>query len=414
MLNVDKLLARSFRILTLSGALALSACGGGGGGGGGGFWAGTGTGTTATSSTGTLRVAMTDAPACGFDNVFVTVEKVRVHSDASADTGAAGWVDITVSPARRIDLLSLTNGVLTTLGQTPLSAGTYQQVRLVLSANGAGNATANAVVPSGGVEQPLDTPSAVQSGIKIIRPFTVAADTLTDLVLDFDACKSIVTRGNGSYGLKPVVTALPSVVSGSVVGVLASAPGAAVYAQRSGQVVKATVADANGNFTLSPIEQSSSVGTVDVVIVPTSANGRATGIIRDVPVTAGASTTLASTNNPISLPSSAIRKVTGTVSPASAQATIRALQSSGARTYEIAATAATVDTGAYSLFATQPALPAAAPVVGNYQTSLPIPLTADAAAAGKYSLQATSTTGAVTTRQADVSAGDLTGQDLQF
>jgi hypothetical protein len=41
-------------------------------------------------------------------------------------------------------------------------------------------------------------------------------------------------------------------------------------------------------------------------------------------------------------------------------------------------------------------------------------LTADAAAAGKYSLQATSTTDAVTTRQADVSAGDLTGQDLQF
>ncbi|MGN5477302.1 DUF4382 domain-containing protein [Cupriavidus basilensis] len=49
------------------------------------------------------------------------------------------------------------------------------------------------MVPTGGTEQALlDTPSAVQSGIKINRPFTVAANTLSDLVLDFDACKSVV------------------------------------------------------------------------------------------------------------------------------------------------------------------------------------------------------------------------------
>lgn len=174
------------------------------------------------------------------------------------------------------------------------------------------------------------------------------------------------------------------------------------------------MADADGNFTLSPIEQSSSVGTVDVVIVPTSANARATGIIRDVPVTAGGSTALATAGAPITLPSSAFRKVSGTASPASAQAMVRALQSSGARTYEIAGAAANIDTGTYSLFAAQPALPAAAPVVGIYQATLPIPLTADAAAAGRYTLQATSATGAVITREVDVSAGDLAGQDFQF
>ncbi|CAN7156954.1 MULTISPECIES: DUF4382 domain-containing protein [unclassified Variovorax] len=410
MLKIKNPLAYSLRMLTLSSALVLSACGGGGGGGGG-FSAGTG--TTAANSSGTLRVSMTDAPACGFDNVFVTVEKVRVHGDAGVDAGGSGWVDIVVDPARRIDLLSLTNGVLTTLGQTPLAAGTYQQIRLVLAANGAGK-VANSVVPTGGVEQPLDTPSAVQSGIKIIRPFTVAADTLTDLILDFDACKSIVTRGNGTYGLKPVVTALPSAVSGSVTGVLASAPGARVYAERNGTVVKASVADANGNFTLSPIEQSSSVGTVDVVIVPTSTNARGTGIIRDVPVTAGGSTALATAGAPITLPSSAFRKVSGAVSPASAQATIRALQLSGARTFEIAATASNLDTGAYGLFDAQPALPAAAPMVGTYQTTLPIPLTADTAAAGKYSIQATSDAGAVSTRQVDITASDLVDQNFQF
>ncbi len=348
---------------------------------------------------------MTDAPACGFDHVFVTVDRVRVNTDPNADINGSGWTDVVVSPARRIDLLSLTNGVLTTLGQTPLPAGTYQQIRLVLVPNGAG-APANSVVPTGGTEQALDTPSAVQTGIKIIRPFTVAPNTLTDLVLDFDACKSIVTRGNGTFGLKPVVTALPTVVSGAVTGVLVGAPGAQVYAERNGAVVKATVADANGNFTLSPIEQSSTAGNVDVVIVPTSTNGRTTGIVRSVPVVAGGSTAVATAAAPISLPTSVFRTVSGTVTPASAQATIRALQLTGGGTFEIAATAAASDTGAYSLFPTQPALPAGAPLVGTYQTTLPIPLAADATAAGKYSIQATSSSGTVSTQQVNVTVSN--------
>ncbi|CAG9183739.1 hypothetical protein LMG23992_05068 [Cupriavidus laharis] len=359
---------------------------------------------------------MTDAPACGFDHVFVTVNKVRVHASADADPGGNGWVDIDVSPARKIDLLSLTNGVLSTLGQTALPAGTYQQVRLVLDANrggGSSGALANSVVPTGGTEQSLDTPSAVQSGIKINRPFTVSAGTLTDLVLDFDACKSVVTRGNGSFGLKPVVTAIPTVVSGAVTGVVGSAPGARVYAERNGVVVKATVADANGNFILSPIEQSSTAGAVDVVVVPGAANSRGTGIVRSVPVVAGGSTAISTSGAPLSLPTSAYRRVSGTVTPASAEATLRALQLVSGGTFEIAATAAASDTGAYSLYATEPALPVAAPVIGTYQAALPITLQPDNAAGGKYGVQATSSGGTVVTQQVDVNAADVT-QNFSF
>ncbi|CAG2132010.1 hypothetical protein LMG31506_00950 [Cupriavidus yeoncheonensis] len=391
------------RIVALSGALGLAACGGGGGddsGGGG---------------QGTLKVSMTDAPACGFDHVFVTVNRVRVHTSANADPTASGWVNIDVSPARKIDLLSLTNGVLTSLGQTALPAGNYQQVRLVLDANTGGGsaALANSVVPTGGTEQSLDTPSAVQSGIKINRPFTVSSGTLTDLVLDFDACKSVVKRGNGSFGLKPVVTAVPTVVSGAVTGVVGSAPGASVYAERNGVVVKATVADANGNFTLSPIEQSSTAGAVDVVVVPGAANGRGTGIVRGVPVVAGGSTAISTSASPMSLPTSTYRRVSGTVSPASAEATLRALQLVSGGTFEIAATAAASDTGAYSFFAAAPALPVAAPVIGTYQAALPIPLQPDGAAGGKYSVQATSSAGVVATQQVDVNSADVV-QNFSF
>lgn len=396
-MSAFSLTSKPLRILALSGALVLAACGGGGGDDGGG------------GGQGTLKVSMTDAPACGFDHVFVTVNQVRVHSSANAEANAGGWVNIDVVPARKIDLLSLTNGVLTTLGQTALPAGDYQQVRLVLDANrgGGAGALANSVVPTGGTEQTLDTPSAVQSGIKINRPFTVSSGTLTDLVLDFDACKSVVKRGNGTFGLKPVVTAIPTLVSGAVTGVVGSAPGARVYAERNGVVVKATVADANGNFTLSPIEQSSTAGPVDVVVVPGAANARGTGIVRSVPVVAGGSTAISTAAAPMTLPSSTYRRVSGTVTPATAEATLRALQLVSGGNFEIAATAAATDTGAYSLFATEPALPVAAPVIGTYQATLPIPLSPDGAAAGKYSVQATSAGGAVVTQQVDVNVADV-------
>ena len=162
-------------------ALVLGACGGGGGGG---------------TPTGTLAVHMTDAPACGFDHVYVTVSQVRVNMSSSAGDNDGGWSDITLATPQKIDLLTLTNGVLTTLGQTTLPAGQYQQVRLVLAQN-QGNALANSVVVSGTTtEVALATPSATQSGLKIIRPFTVDPNSTVDLVLDFNACKSVVQQGN--------------------------------------------------------------------------------------------------------------------------------------------------------------------------------------------------------------------------
>ncbi|MGL5212488.1 MAG: DUF4382 domain-containing protein, partial [Acinetobacter junii] len=40
----------------------------------------------------------------------------------------------------------------------------------------------------------MTTPSAAQSGYKVVGSFDVKPDTLVDLVLDFDACQSIVKR----------------------------------------------------------------------------------------------------------------------------------------------------------------------------------------------------------------------------
>jgi hypothetical protein len=216
----------------VAGVVRVLAAGGGGGDGEGGAAgattgaaAGAGGGDTTAASggqpgvaaMGTLRLALTDAPACGFDKVFVTVEKVRVHQSGSSGEGEAGWSEIVLDKPKRLDLLSLTNGVLEELGQTSLPAGKYQQLRLVLSGNGATAPFANAVIPTGSKDEvALSTPSAEQSGLKINTSMDVIANQTADFVIDFDACKSIVTTGGngngngngnaGKYLLKPVLT----------------------------------------------------------------------------------------------------------------------------------------------------------------------------------------------------------------
>jgi hypothetical protein len=242
-----------FALLTgACGAALLVACGGGG----------------ADSAHGTLGVYLTDAPACGYDNVYVTVDNVRVHRSESAEDGDSGWIDIPVELADpKVDLLELTNGVLAKLGDVSLPAGTYNQVRLVLK----GDAGANSVVPTGGSETALVTPSGLQSGLKLNGNFTIEEGATTELALDFDACKSVVKRGNsGSYGLKPVITmVVMSSGGGATSGAISGAVDAAVLsanpvvsAQVGGAIIKSTVPNADGTFSLSPLAE----GTYTVVV----------------------------------------------------------------------------------------------------------------------------------------------------
>ena len=375
--------------LAIAASFALASCGGGGGSGGIG----------GTGAQGTLRLAITDAPSCGYDAVNITIERVRVHQNLDAADGDAGWSDIVLSPARRIDLLTLSNGVLQDLGQTSLPAGKYTQLRLVLAANGSATPPPNSVIPTGEAETALTTPSAQQSGIKLNTNIDVASDQLADFVLDFDACKSVVKRGNsGQYNLKPVISVIPRLSDAGmrVVGYVdASIAGSAVSVslQNNGVPVKATSPDATGRFVLYPVP----AGTYDLVV--TSA-GRVTAVMTGVPVVLTAYTYVSSSSVAIAPPAaaSAPRAVTGTVAPAAA--TVRALQTlTGGPTIEAAWAPVDALTGAFSF-----SLPIQAPVRTVYAANpAALVFAADAGAAGKYTIEAASA-GALKTLPIDVTA----------
>ena len=331
-----------------------------------------------SNAQGTLRVALTDAPACGFDHVYVTVERVRVHQTSSANDNDAGWSEIVLNPAQRIDLLDLTNGVLAELGQTPLPAGQYTQVRLVLSPNGGGIA-ANAVVPTGGTETALDTPSATQSGLKLIHGFTVQPNTLTDLVLDFDACRSIVRKGNGGFNLKPVIAVIPRTTTGIVGTVDPALVGVTVSAQKNGVVVRSTTSNASGNFVLSGLDPAQS--PFDVAF---TATGLTTTVVAAVPVTMGATTSISTTAAPVTLPVSTTGIANGKVLPFAASGSVRALQVVGSvPKIEVAHVNADATTGNYSL-----TLATAAPRLATYSTMLPLIFNAQSGSAATYTLEA--------------------------
>lgn len=195
-------------VLCILALASITACGGGSSGGVDSSGSGSST-VNGDSDTGTLRLALTDAPACGFDTVFVTIQKVRVHKSSDANDIDGGWSEIVLNPAKKVDLLSLTNGKLEELGQTVLPAGKYTQLRLVLAENN-GAPFANSAKPTGESEVALQTPSGQQSGLKTNIDITVVANKTSDFVIDFDACKSIVAAGgSGKYLLKPVLSMTP-------------------------------------------------------------------------------------------------------------------------------------------------------------------------------------------------------------
>lgn len=232
----------------------FAACGGGGGGGDG--------------SSGTLSVSLSDSTLPVFQAIYVTVEVVHAHR-----SGGGGWETVG-TPNKTVDLLTLINGVREELGVAELATGHYTQLRLLLGSSPDASLNllsqphpyANYFIDDTDSSVELKVPSGLQTGIKIVNGFNINENETTELILDFDAMRSVVKAGSsGKWLLKPTIkvldTANYSIASGTVRdGADAGIEGVMVSAQsyddtaadeRNEVIVDAaTITDADGNYKL--------------------------------------------------------------------------------------------------------------------------------------------------------------------
>lgn len=204
-------------MLALSGlALMLTACGGGGG-----------------SSTGTLNLSLTDAPidsavsvVVDFDAVELQpVEGERIRFDL-VEEGAPCHIDNDPTLCQ-IDLMQFTGTEsFTILDGVEVPAGQYSWMRLEV------NAVLDTLFDSyielsdhpdcaPGVYE-LDIPSGAETGLKMNRPFIVAAGGITDLTIDFDLRKSVhepqPNDDTCTFKLRPTLRLVDNLEVGALTG----------------------------------------------------------------------------------------------------------------------------------------------------------------------------------------------------
>ncbi|HKY64673.1 MAG TPA: DUF4382 domain-containing protein [bacterium] len=200
-----------------------------------------------------MSVGLTDGPTEDYSAVYVTITEIQVNQQGGDVEG--GWVTV-AEPNRTFNLLDLTDGVVEGLGEGPLEAGSYNQVRLIIGTvpdDGPNilchsHPFANYVVDADDQEiHELTVPSGEQTGIKIIcaGKCEVAENQTTELILDFDAAASVVVAGNsGIYNLKPTIKLLETQDFTLITGRVLAADGAAIAnAEVSAQVFNPAAAD---------------------------------------------------------------------------------------------------------------------------------------------------------------------------
>lgn len=178
-------------LLAALGGLALSGCGGDGG-------------------NSTLNLSITDAPVTGATSVWLQFTGVEIKpANGPAQT-------FEFAPASGFDMLTLQGGnAATLLDDVSVPAGDYEWVRLILDP-----APGSSYVMDANGQHGLRIPSGQQTGLKLVRGFTMPAGGRGDFTIDFMLDKSIIAPPGQSadYLMKPVLRMTDNVEVGVLTG----------------------------------------------------------------------------------------------------------------------------------------------------------------------------------------------------
>jgi hypothetical protein len=262
-----------------------------------------------STAVGAVQVSLTDAPAYGYEHVWITVRDLWFNTASEAAPEQAGWYKFPLAAPVTLDLLDLSNGAISppVWDGIELPEGTYQQIRVLLaptedalteSALSEGLQYNNQVdVTDDATAYPLRIPDA-RRGIRLEGSFEVKQNGKLKIAIDFDAGHDVVKMdhdGTTEYILKPRLASFDLDNAGAIIGHIDASAAAnlatAQFVIKAEQPVAAAgihmvrratfIADpATGLFVLYPLLP----GNYDVLI---RGIGYQTTIIKNVPVTKG-------------------------------------------------------------------------------------------------------------------------------
>jgi hypothetical protein len=187
----------------------LAACGGGG----------SDPASAAQPQFGQMTLRITDSPVTSAERVVVEFTGLEIKPRRAAEPEVFNF-----DTPRRIDLLALDGGgseIL--LDDETLPAGEYEWIRLKVNAGR--NASDSFVELKDGSRHALYIPSGNQTGLKLIRGFTIGVGGTHDFTIDFDLRKSVIRPPgqDGDFLLKPVLRLVNNLEVGTINGTVAQA-----------------------------------------------------------------------------------------------------------------------------------------------------------------------------------------------
>ncbi len=137
-----------------------------------------------------LTIRLTDDPIDA-EEVNIEILGVIIKTDEGLDS-------VSLETAAGIyNLLDYQNGVDTLIANTIIDFSNIKEIRLILGDQNS--------IKIGGELFPLIIPSGSQTGLKIKVNIDITNEELIEILIDFDALKSIIKTGNGTFHLKPVL-----------------------------------------------------------------------------------------------------------------------------------------------------------------------------------------------------------------
>lgn len=260
--------------------------------------------------TGTLSLYLSDAPidAANVEGVYITINEIQYNLQGE-------WMTFEDFEGPQVhNLLELSGGNFTLLGDLTLPAGQYNQIRFMLDIPEQGSKPTNPgcyVQFSNVSSQPLFVPSGGQSGYKATGAFQVPVNGTVEITADFDVRKAVTVAGkSGRYILKPTIRLLVNDEAGKIGGSItnfSSYTNIVVFAYEDGSwdeseaddptgeearfptAVTSDKMDEDGNYMLAFL----AAGTYDLVVAGTDGDvfGQVLGFISDVEVESKKKTT---------------------------------------------------------------------------------------------------------------------------